>query len=211
MGGFSIRCSQNIAYAVIGIGITIVEGRITHTGDIPMFGKQLPLVVIGIGRNITNVVCDCQNISRIIIGIGVFSRCKGRSGRCFGILHGLNLGGCLTAGDIPVCIVPGKDAAAHGGQPPQTVITHGELGQCRTISGDFEGIQTAVRGIVGEILCVAIAAYLPALLGHLIAGIICLVGTDYDIAPIQLLAVNQAANGVVGIHIGDIRPVAGLP
>ena len=116
----------------------------------------------------------------------------------------------MAVGNIPIGIAASKDTAAHGRQPLQAVIAHGERCQRCPVSGNGESVQAAVRGIIGEILRVAVAAYLPALLCQLIAGIIRLTGPQYGIFSIQLLTVEQTANGVVSVHISGDFSAAGL-
>ena len=127
-----------------------------------------------------------------------------------GIVYGFDLGGSLAVGNIPIGIAAGKDAAVHGRQSLQAVIAHGERCQRCPVPGNGESVQAAVRGIIGEILRVAVAAYLPALLCQLIAGIIRLTGPQYGIFSIQLLTVEQTANGVVSVHIGNNFSAAGF-
>ena len=87
----------------------------------------------------------------------------------------------MAVGNIPIGIAAGKDAAVHGRQSLQAVIAHGERCQRCSVSGNGEGVQAAVRGIVGEVFRVGIAAHLPALFRQLIAGIIGLAGSQHGV------------------------------
>ena len=181
MGGFSIRGCQYIACRVIGVSVVVRYGWTVEASDSTALRKQLVLIIVGVGSDIVELIRAGQDISGVIIDIGISVRLVGRSIRCSVIVHGFDLGGSLAVGNIPVGIVPGKDTAAHGGQPTQAVIAHGERCQCCSVPGNGEGVQAAVRGIVGEVFRVGIAAHLPALFRQLIAGIIGLAGSQHGV------------------------------
>ena len=110
-----------------------------------------------------------------------------------------HLQGGLGAVNIPVGILPGDGAAGNGSQPPQTIVAHGQ--SCAYAGG--HGIQTAVGRIVCIPLGISRTAKLPALSRQLVILIVPLAGAQYRIAVFNLLAVDQAAKGVIGTQIGD--------
>ena len=101
--------------------------------------------------------------------------------------------------NIPVGILPGDGATVDGSQSPQTIVAHGQ----GTAHTGGHGIQTAVGRIVSIPLGISRTAQLPALSRQLVILIVPLAGTQYRVVVFNLLAVDQAVKGVIGIQIGD--------
>lgn len=82
---------------------------------------------------------------------------------------------------------------------PSKIIINGQ--SCAYTGG--HGVQAAVFTVVGVPLGISRTAQLPVLSRQLVILIVPLAGAQYRIAVFNLLAVDQAAKGVIGIQIGD--------
>lgn len=100
---------------------------------------------------------------------------------------------------IPVNIPPLNRTAVDSCHPPQTVIGHGpDVAR----AGEYV-VQAAVFTVVGVPLGISRTAQLPALPRQLVILIVPLAGAQYRVAVFNLLAVDQAAKGVIGTQIGN--------
>ena len=82
---------------------------------------------------------------------------------------------------------------------PSKIIINGQ--SCAYTGG--HGVQAAIFTVVGIPLGISRTAKLPALPRQLVVLIVPLTGAQYCIAVFNLLAVDQAAKGVIGAQIGD--------
>ena len=172
-----IRC-QNITGTIVGIGV----GGVTHSTE------QLALVVVGVGNSALSGGGVGGDITHGIIGIAILLPAAG---------HGRYLHGGLGAANIPVGILTGHRAAGDGGQAPQAIVAHGQ-GSAHT---GGHGVQAAIGIVISVSFRVSSAAHLPSLLGQLVVRIVGLIGAKNAGISLLLLAVNQAANGIVGVVI----------
>ena len=174
--------AENVTYGIIDVEIRCIALSL----------EQLALVVVGIGNDLAirrRIGCD---IAQIVIGIA-----KAHAAAQVGIAELGNLQGSCRTGNIPVSIAAVKGAAGDGSQAPQAIVAHGQ-GSAHT---GGHGVQAAVGSGIGVSFRVSSAAQLPGLLGQLIECIVVLVGAQNAGVPLLLLAVNQAANGIVGVVI----------
>ena len=176
-------CSQDITCAIVGIGV----------GGIPNGFEKLALVVVGVGNSALSGSGVGGNVTHGIIGIAILLPTAGH--RCY--LHG-----GFGAVNIPIGILPGDRAAGDGGQASQTIVAHGQ----GSAHAGGHGVQAAVGRIVGVPLGVGCTSQLPALTRQLVIGVVVLAGAQDRSAVLLLLAVNQAANGIVGIVILLMAP-----
>ena len=172
--------SEDVASTIVGIGI----GGVTRSTE------QLTLVVVGVGNDALPGSSVCGNVAHAVIGITIPLPAAG---------HRCHLHGGLGAVNIPVNIPPLNRTAVDSCHPPQTVIGHGpDVAR----AGEYV-VQAAVFTVVGIPLGISRTAQLPALPRQLVILIVPLAGAQYRIAVFNLLAVDQAAKGVIGTQIGD--------
>ena len=180
MGRGAVGDSENVACTIVGIGI----------GGVTRCAEQLAVVVVRVGNGALPGSGEGCDITHAVIGITIPLPAAG---------HRRHLQGGLGAVNIPVGILPGDGAAGNGSQPPQTIVAHGQ--SCAYAGG--HGLQTAVGRIVSIPLGIGCTAQLPALSGELVIGIVVLAGPQNGIAVLLPLTVDQAANGIIGIQIGN--------
>ena len=121
VSGSAIGGGQNIACAVVGIGV----GRISRRF------QQLALVIVGVGNGALPGSGEGCDVTHAVIGIAILLPAAG---------HGCHLQGGLGAVNIPVGILPGDGAAGDGGQAPQAIVAHGQ-GSAHT---GGHGVQAAI-------------------------------------------------------------------
>lgn len=180
MGRGAVGSSKDVARTIVGVGV----GGVTHSTE------QLAMVVVGVGNGAFSRGRIGGDVTHAVIGIAILLPAAG---------HRRHLHGGLDAVNILVGILPGDRAAGNGSQPPQTIVAHGQ--SCAYAGG--HGIQTAVGRIVSIPLGIGCTAQLLALSGELVIGIVVLAGPQNGIAVLLPLTVDQAANGIIGIQIGN--------
>ena len=148
----------------------------------------MALVVVGVGNGALPGSGEGCDITHAVIGITIPLPAAG---------HGRYLHGGLDAVNIPVGILPGDGAAGDGSQAPQAIVAHGQ-GSAHT---GGHGVQAAIGIVISVSFRVSSAAHLPSLLGQLVVRIVGLIGAKNAGISLLLLAVNQAANGIVGVVI----------
>ena len=174
--------AENVTYGIIDVEIRCIALSL----------EQLALVVVGIGNDLAirrRIGCD---IAQIVIGIA-----KAHAAAQVGIAELGNLQGSCRTGNIPVSIAAVKGAAGDGSQAPQAIVAHGQ-GSAHT---GGHGVQAAIGIVISVSFRVSSAAHLPSLLGQLVVRIVGLIGAKNAGISLLLLAVNQAANGIVGVVI----------
>ena len=158
----------------------------------PSSFEELALVVVGIGNDLAirrRIGCD---IAQIVIGIA-----KAHAAAQVGIAKLGNLQGGRRAGNIPVSVAAVEGASGDRTEAAQTIVAHGQGG---THAGGH-GVQAAIGIVIRVSFRVSSAAHLPGLLGQLVVRIVGLIGAQNAGISLLLLAVNQAANGIVGVAI----------
>ena len=178
MGSGAIGSSQDIPRTIVGIGV----------GGVPSSLEELPLIIVGVGYDLSIRRSVGGNVTHGIIGIAILLPTAG---------HGCNLHGGFGAVNIPVSILTGDRAAGDGSQAPQAIVAHGQ-GSAHT---GGHGVQAAIGIVISVSFRVSSAAHLPSLLGQLVVRIVGLIGAKNAGISLLLLAVNQAANGIVGVVI----------
>ena len=148
----------------------------------------MALVVVGVGNRGFPGGGIGGNITHGIIGIAILLPAAG---------HGCHLQGGLGAVNVPIGKLPGNRATGDGGQAPQAIVAHGQ-GSAHT---GGHGVQAAIGIVISVSFRVSSAAHLPSLLGQLVVRIVGLIGAKNAGISLLLLAVNQAANGIVGVVI----------
>ena len=179
MGRGAVGSSEDVACTVVGIGV----------GGVTRRAEQLAMVVIGVGNSSLPGSSVGGDVTHAVIGITILQPAAG---------HGCHLQGGLGAVNIPVGILPGDGAAGNGSQPPQTIVAHGQGG---SYTGGH-GVQAAVGKVVDIPFGICRAVYLPTLTRQLVIGIVALARSQTGKAVFLLLAVDQTANGIIGVQVG---------
>ena len=167
VGGGAIGRSQDIARAIVGIGV----------GGVPRCAEQLTLVVVGVGNGAFSRGGIGGDVTHAVIGITIPLPAAG---------HRRHLHGGLGAVNIPVGILPGDGAAGNGSQSPQTIVAHSQ--SCAYTGG--HGVQATIDRIVSIPLGIGRTIHLPVLARELVIGVVVLAGAKDASVSFLLLAVK---------------------
>ena len=167
MGCCPIRCRQDIAAQVVGVGIGLAAAH--------RRGKLVQVIIgVGINRTVFRIGSD---IAQLIVGIA-----EAGSVRKAGVAQAAYLGSGLGIVNIPVGValsvdIPGGD----GGNAAQTVIAQANgLAQ-----GVLVAAQGSVASVVGIGLLIGAIPDGPGLLGDLVGGVVPQLGAqDREPSPV---------------------------